>query len=146
MRIVIIYGSETGNTKGGAEIVAKALQSAQHEVDLRDVKNITADVLQEPFDLFILGVSTWGAVEEEVQQDFVDFYDDLAAKDLNGLRMAVFGSGDKGYDKFAKAVDFVEARVKESGATLTAPGFKYNLEPDPVKADLEAWALQAASA
>ena len=146
MHVAIVFGSETGNTKEGASIVAQALTADGHKVDLLDVGDTHPNALLGDFGLVLLGVSTWGAVAEEVQQDFVELYDAMAGMDLSGHRVAVFGSGDKGYDEFAKAVDFVENRAKERGASVAAPGFKYHLEPAPVRTELEAWARQAVQA
>ena len=150
MRVAIVYGSETGNTRSGAEIIIRALAAGGHQADGLDVRESSLDALQAAlsgeYDLALLGVSTWGAVDEEVQEDFTELYDAMETMDLSGRSVAVFGSGDQGYDAFAKAVDFVETRLREQGAAIVAPGFKFNLEPGPVQAELEAWARQAVAA
>ena len=143
-RALIVFGSETGNTQAGAEMIAEVLGSKGVEVELRDVCEVGVDVLAGPHDLILLGVSTWGAIDEEVQQDFLSFYEDMASTSLKGRRMAVFGSGDQGYDRFAKAVDFVEKRAREQGAQIVAPSLKYHLQAKDSAAEIKAWAERLA--
>jgi len=144
-KTLIVFGSETGNTKAAAEMIAQVLESKGIATELRDVRGTGVGVFAEPFDLFLLGVSTWGAVEEEVQQDFEAFYEDMARTALNGKRVAVFGSGDKGYDRFAKAVDFVEQRLKQQGADLVSPSLKFHLHPKDSVDEVRVWAEKLAS-
>lgn len=143
-KALIVFGSETGNTQAGAEMIAEVLGSKGIEVELRDVRDVGVDVLAGPYDLILLGVSTWGAIDEEAQQDFLSFYEDMARTALDGKRMAVFGSGDQGYDRFAKAVDFVEKRAREQCAQIVAPSLKYHLHPKDSAAEIRAWAERLA--
>lgn len=144
-KALIVFGSETGNTKAGADLIAKVLEDQGVTVEIQDVREVNADVLSRPYDLAILGVSTWGAIDEEVQQDFESFYDGMAEIDLHGRRLAVFGSGDQGYDKFAKAVDFVEQRARKQGAEVVTTSLKYHLHPKDSAERVKAWAEKLAA-
>lgn len=143
-KALIVFGSETGNTKAGADMIAQVLEGKGVKVEIQDVREVNADILSGSYDLAILGVSTWGAIDEEVQQDFESFYAGMADIDLNGKRVAVFGSGDQGYEKFAKAVDFVEQRARNQGAELVTTSLKYHLHPKDSAERVKAWAKELA--
>lgn len=143
---LIIYGSETGNTRRAAEMIAASMVENGHEARVLDVTETGVEVLGEPYDALLLGVSTWGAIDEEVCEDFKRFYADLAGVDLAGRRVAVFGCGDTGYDRFAKAVDFVAERVRQRGATLIAEPLKIDRDPTKSRDLVETWAVALARA
>ncbi|MFW5722158.1 MAG: flavodoxin domain-containing protein, partial [Desulfohalobiaceae bacterium] len=83
-KALIIYGSETGNTMAAAKMVAQALENKDIQVTVQDVVESTVQDLDQPYDLYLLGVSTWGAVEDEVQEDFKEFYAGMASTSLKG--------------------------------------------------------------
>lgn len=145
-KALIVYGSETGNTLAGSEMIAGVLKDKGITLEMHNVRDVGVDVLAGPYDLILFGVSTWGAIDEEVQQDFLSFYEDMAKATLKGKRVAVFGSGDQGYDHFAKAVDFVEARAREQGAQVVVPSLKFHLHPKKSAAEVKAWAERVAGA
>lgn len=59
--------------------------------DVHDVAS--TDVAQlEAYEVLLLGTSTWGA--GDLQDDWQDFVDRLAAKDLSGKVVGLFGCGD----------------------------------------------------
>ncbi len=142
--ILVIYGSETGNTRAAAEMIADVLRGRGAAVQVRDVCDTGVEAFAEDFSLFLLGVSTWGAIEDEVTEDFKSFYDDMGATDMSGKKVAVFGSGDSGYENFCKAVDHVVERAQEQGATIVLDGLKFNLAPGSSSDAIRAWAVQAA--
>ena len=62
---LIIYGSTTGNTAYTAETIAAYLTAnGGYEVSLKSVADIDASELNDAWDLYLLGCSTWG--EEEI--------------------------------------------------------------------------------
>lgn len=142
--ILVIYGSETGNTKSAATMMAAVLEGRGLAATIRDVRDTGVDAFSEDFDLFLLGVSTWGAVRDEVTEDFKTFYKDMASVDLSGKNVAVFGSGDEGYENFCKAVDSVQERAREKGAFIALEGLKFNLAPHASSDAIRSWAKQAA--
>lgn len=84
----IFYGSTVGNTRFVAEKIAAKLPDA----DLRGVKGITIDELNQ-YDRLILGTSTWGT--GNFQDDFHEFVNTLLACDLSNKTIALFGCGDQ---------------------------------------------------
>jgi flavodoxin I len=114
-RIGIFYGSTTGNTERVAELIEAALEGA--DVTVADIADVTAAEL-EGYDVLILGTSTWGA--GDLQDDWLGSLHALAAADLVGKKVALFGLGDQeGYpDTFLDALGELYERVKARGAEV----------------------------
>ncbi len=141
-KAIIVYGSETGNTESVAEVIAAALEDANFQITLKEVTQASVDELED-YDLILLGSSTWGDEEKELQADMVDFYDDLEGADLSGKSTAAFGCGDSDYTHFCGAVDLLEERLEQIGATLLDEGLR--IDGDPDDDDAQEWAKQIAT-
>lgn len=141
-KAIIVYGSETGNTETVAEVIAAALEDANLEVTLKEVTQASVDELADN-GLILLGSSTWGDEEKELQGDVVDFYDALEGTDLSGKSAAAFGCGDSDYTHFCGAVDLLEERLEQIGATLLDEGLR--IDGDPDDDDAQEWAKQIAT-
>ncbi len=141
-KTIIVYGSETGNTESVAEEIASALKAADFDVTLKEVTQASVGDLSD-YDLILLGSSTWGEEEKELQADMVDFYDDLEGADLSGKPAAAFGCGDSDYTHFCGAVDLLEERLEQIGATLLDEGLR--IDGDPDDDDAREWAKQIAA-
>ena len=122
-KVILIYGSTTGNTETLAGGVVKGLEKGGVEVIVKNVVEADVNELAE-YDLIVFGCSTWW--EGELQDDFVDFYNEMDNISLAGKKSAVFGPGDKkNYpDTFCKAVDILEDRLKECGAEIVIESLK----------------------
>ena len=138
-KAIIVYGSETGNTESVAEVIAAALEDANLQITLKEVTQASVDELSG-YDLILLGSSTWGDDEKELQADMVDFYDDLEGADLSGKPAAAFGCGDSDYTHFCGAVDLLEKRLEQIGATLLDESLR--IDGDPDDDDARNWAIQ----
>lgn len=88
MKIAIIYGSSTGTTENIAGKIASALGLGQESVF--NVSAVSPEDLS-PYDMLILGTSTWGI--GELQDDWNDSIDRLKPA-INGKTIALFGCGD----------------------------------------------------
>lgn len=145
-KAIVIYGSTTGNTETLSEGVAKGLKKGGVQVTIKNV--IDADVNElADYDLIVLGCSTW--YDGELQDDFLNFHEEMQNISLAGKRAAVFGPGDEeGYpDFFCAAVDILEERLKECGAELVAEGLKVDVPFESTSEDLEdaeSWGLKVA--
>lgn len=141
----IIYGSSTGNTAFAAEKIQEMLQQCGYSCTLSNVTDVSADILKEPFDLYLLGCSTWGEDEIEFQEDFELFYRDLSGDlSLHGKRFAVFGCGDTVYPNFCGAVDAIEDRLDQLGASLVYESLR--IDKDPKTQEIDEWIKEVINA
>ena len=113
--IGLFYGSTTGNTESVAELIAENIGFDKiHRID------IAADGLDSISDYqhLILGIPTWDF--GELQEDWADLWDVIAAADLSGKTCAVFGLGDQiGYSEwFLDAMGLLHDHMQAQGAVM----------------------------
>lgn len=145
-KALIIYGSTTGNTETTAQTIAGILADQNVEATIKDVTSASTADLDGDYDLYLLGSSTWGDDEIELQEDFAEFYEGMAGLNLGDKKMAVFGCGDSSYTHFCGAVDAIEQRADELGAVLVVSGLKIDGDPDDAEQDILDWAQSVAAA
>ncbi len=144
-KVILIYGSTTGNTEDLSEHVAAGLKQAGADVTVENVMDANIEELND-YDAIVFGCSTWGI--GELQDDFLDFNDEMNNISLDGKKAAVFGPGDSdGYpDSFCEAVDILEKTLKNSGATIVVDSFKVDGDVEPVFEDAAVWGSTVAKA
>jgi len=71
-KVILVYGSTTGNTEMLAEHVAAGLERGLASVTVKNVTEASVDELAD-YDTIVFGCSTWG--EGDLQDDFVDFHE-----------------------------------------------------------------------
>ncbi len=143
---LIVYGSTTGNTAYVAEVAERALTGAGASVTMLDAANAEPEGLCGKYDLVLFGCSTWGDEDVELQDDFIPLYDELETTGAKGKKTAVFGCGDSSYPHFCGAVDAIEQKLADIGATVVADGLKIDGDPHSEKEAIEAWAGEVAKA
>ncbi|MBD3279357.1 MAG: flavodoxin [Candidatus Pacebacteria bacterium] len=128
-KILVLYGSLTGNTQNVAEKLTKIIKAKQPNIALKNVAEAQVNELQD-YDYLILGSSTWD--DGHLQYDFQSFYDQLESSppDLNGKKLAVFGCGDTAYEKFCAAVQILENKFTQLGCEKIIAGLKIDGFPD----------------
>ncbi len=157
--IAIVYGSSVGNTR----FVAEKIHA--HFPGSTLIPAETATIQQiEPFDLLILGTSTWGV--GQLQDDFETFTERFVTMDLSQKTIALFGLGDQqtypdtfcdGMGKLyelisGKAIrfigtwpaddyDFSESKAFKNGQFVGLPLDEDN-EPDLTDGRIAAWSRQ----
>ncbi len=111
MKMGIIYGSTTGNTRQAAEKIG-AIFSQAEVLSVADVASF------EDYDVMILGSSTWGL--GDLQDEWESAIGKLQSSTLAGKKVALFGLGDQlGYpDTFVDAIGKLGHAAKEAGASL----------------------------
>jgi flavodoxin long chain len=119
MRIGIFYGSTSYGTKEAAVLVRDefARQAPEAVVDLSNVAGATAHDLA-PYDLLVLGTSTWGL--GGLQHDWDGFIRELRRADLSGTTAAVFALGDQVVwsETFVNSLATVYDTAAARGATM----------------------------
>ncbi|WP_019501731.1 flavodoxin FldA [Pseudanabaena sp. PCC 6802] len=111
-KIGLFFGTTTGKTEYVAEMIQKEFNGTQ--IDLNDVSKVSASDLTA-YDCLIIGCPTWNI--GELQSDWEGLYDELDSVDLNGKKVAYFGTGDQvGYsDNFMDAIGIIAEKVEERG-------------------------------
>jgi flavodoxin short chain len=142
-KVIVIYASETGNTESVAKQIAAGLKDENIDVTLKNVTDADVEDLSD-YDLILLGSSTWGDEEKELQADMVDFYEELENLDLTDIAAAAFGCGDSSYAHFCGAVDLLEDRLEQIGARLLDEGLRVD-DQDDEGIDARAWAREIAT-
>lgn len=108
----IFYGSTTGHTEQLAEKIATLL--GIEKTDIHNVMNTKVEAV-EPYEMLLLGCSTWGA--SELQDDWNDFLFHLKDKKLNGKMVALFGYGNSlsHGNSFCDALGLIHKELQQTG-------------------------------
>jgi flavodoxin I len=145
MRLIILYGSSTGNTARMAAYIAAVFKNAGIEPEVKPVSGVEPSGLSD-YDAVLLGSSTWG--NGSLQEAMKSFYFKIDGQYLASKKAAVFGAGDsRAYPRsFCKAVDLLQNKLKANGAEIILPGLKLDGEASASKEAIVKWALEAVSA
>ncbi len=131
-KILIIYGSTSGNTELVCETISKTLKEQGHDITLQRVEQTKVEeLLNDEYALIILGASTYG--HGILQDYFVPFAEQMKTVDLSGRAYAVVGLGDSKYDaeyNIESAV-ILENIVSQQGGKLVVPALMINKSPVP---------------
>lgn len=121
-KVIVLYASLTGNTEEMAESIAEGARAAGAITVLKEAFDAKAEELLL-YDGVVIGAYTWG--DGELPDEFIAFYEELNSVDLTGIKTAVFGSGDTSYPIFCGAVDTIESKLKQLGATIVCDSLKF---------------------
>jgi flavodoxin short chain len=138
-KILIVYGSTTGNTEWVAGELAKQFKAAGHEVNSKKAGDVQAAGLCQGYDLAAFGSSTWGQDEIELQEDFAALFEAFDQIGASGVKTAVFGCGDQDYTFFCGAVDAIADKLKALGSSVVGDKLKINADPGDSAAAIKAW-------
>lgn len=132
-KVLIVFGSSTGNTESIARKLGELVTAGGHEVKLLNAADASAENLADGFDAVLFGCSAWGMEDLEMQDDFVPLFEAFDHMGLAGRKVAAFASGDPEYEHFCGAVPAIEERARELGAVIIADGLKMegDAENDP---------------
>lgn len=125
-KIAVLYGSSTGTTAELAQTIAKAVGAEAHCYDVASFSASDASL----YDVLLLGSSTWGI--GDLQDDWEGFLPELAAQDLSGKAVALFGTGDADSypDSFCEALAVIKEALAGSGCRFvgeyTPEGYTYD--------------------
>lgn len=138
-KVLIVFGSTTGNTEGIAEAIAKQIEAAGHEVTLTNAADASADGLCDGYDCALFGCSAWGTDDVELQPDFDALFVDFDNINAKGVKTGCFASGDSSFEHFCGAVDVIEAKLNELGAQQIVGGLKVDGDLSAGESDVEEW-------
>jgi MioC protein len=140
LKIIILFGTESGNAELIADEIAEALAN-RFPVATRDMSE--ADPMElSPGDFHIVICSTHG--EGELPSGAVPFAAalDRDPPDLHGIRYAMFGLGDRSYDHYSRGSEIIDERLRGAGAERVGSYGRYDAssQDDPVQLACE-WAF-----
>ncbi|CAM4205982.1 assimilatory sulfite reductase (NADPH) flavoprotein subunit [Pseudoalteromonas ostreae] len=114
--LTILYGSQTGNSKGVATKLKEQAESRGLAVKLVSMSDYKPTALKKEKFLTVV-VSTYG--EGEPPEDAETLHEFLATKKapkLDGVKIAVIGLGDSSYEFFCQTAKDFEERLNKLGA------------------------------
>jgi MioC protein len=137
MRIVALFGTESGN----AEAVALGIARAIPGVEVQNMADAATDVF-EPGALYLIACATHGGGELPGFAQFL--HDDLRelSPDLSGVRYAMFGLGDTSYDeRYNRGAHQFDELLRSLGASRVGPFGEHDVmtRADPAELGV-AWA------
>jgi flavodoxin I len=130
MKILILYGSLTGNTLTTSEHLARHFLNS-HSVELRD-QSEDVDECMRSVDLICIAASTWGEGEANPTTSF--FIDHLTTCDrITQSPIALLGLGDSVYEHFCGVVDQLTEILTKKQYNLIGKPYKIDGYPDEEK-------------
>ena len=115
-KVVILYGTESGNAEMAADDIASTLEAAGIAGAVSSMEEFRVDELSQA-QRVVLVTSTYG--EGEMPDTAISFFDSLneVRPDLSTLSFAAFGLGDATYKTYNNAIDTLVGTVAELGAS-----------------------------
>jgi len=127
MRAAIVYASMSGNTEEAAELVARTCEEAGLRTKLFLADEVTKRSLAG-FDIVYFGSYTWG--DGELPEEMRDCLRLLLKDTPNRVEQApVFGTGDKMFVKYCRAVDEMAYHLMKHGVPLASDLLKIEQSP-----------------
>ena len=124
----VLFASITGNNEDIADIVAEALENNGIATEVDDISMVEVSEILD-YDICVICPYTYD--EGSLPDEGLDFYEELADTDLNGLIFGVAGSGDTFYgDDYCKAVIDFDQQLAQANGTRGAAPVMINLAPD----------------
>lgn len=134
--IVVLYGSQTGNSKKVAHLAAARLREHGRETTIFDLNDYPVKQLKsEKIALFF--ISTQGEGEPPMAaEEFHKWLMGPRAPKLDGLKFAVCGLGDRSYLQFCQTGKDLDAQLEALGATRLVARADCDVD---FEAPVEAW-------
>ena len=134
--LTVLYGTESGNSEGLADLMAKAAKAKGFKAKAVNMADVKVAKLKEIENLLVI-VSTWGEGDPpETATDFyLEFMGEKAPK-LKNTRFSVLGLGDTSYEDFCKMGKDFDARLEALGAKRINDRVDCDVDYDD---DFETW-------
>jgi len=149
MRVLLVWGSETNNTSGFTNKIAKEWKSKHGDtvkvldvVQGNDMADRWDEVTRDNYDFLLVATSSYG--EGEPPSGFGKFLYKLqeaskgGEKPLKGLQHAVLGIGSTCYETFQNCPRLVDKYLGESGSRRMKERFEWD-EMENVDSDILEW-------
>ena len=114
--ITLLYGSETGNAQGLAEIFEERLSNIGHNVTLKAMDEFKPKNLKNVEDLFIITSTQSEGDPPDNAAELHEFIHGRKAPKLEGVRFSVLALGDQTYEFFCQTGKDFDKKLEELGA------------------------------
>ncbi len=114
--ITLLYGSETGNAQGLAEIFEERLSNIGHNVTLKAMDDFKPKHLKNVEDLFIITSTQGEGDPPDNAAELHEFIHGRKAPKLEGVRFSVLALGDQTYEYFCQTGRDFDRKLDELGA------------------------------
>lgn len=114
--ITLLYGSETGNAQGLAEIFEERLSNIGHNVTLKAMDEFKPKNLKNVEDLFIITSTQGEGDPPDNAAELHEFIHGRKAPKLEGVRFSVLALGDQTYEYFCQTGRDFDRKLDELGA------------------------------
>lgn len=114
--ITILYGSETGNAQGLAEIFEERLSNIGNDVTLKSMDDFKPKDLKKVEDLFIVTATHGEGDPPDNAVELHEYIHGRKAPKLDGVRFSVLALGDQTYEFFCQTGKDFDNRLVELGA------------------------------
>jgi flavodoxin len=148
MKILVVYGTNSGGTLLAAEQFAGLATEKGHQANLARADTVEPKKLTS-YDLVVLGSCTWEdaegpkRLEGQLQYHMAQFAKRLEGLSFPRTAFAVFGLGDHLYENRAAAADLLEALVHRVGGHLIGQPLKilgYYVDRSKNEKQVRTWA------
>ncbi len=120
-KAIIVYESTNHNTENLVGYLCRAFRKAGIcDVTIKKATEIDVNELYD-YNRILFTSSFYS--DCELQDDFIDFYEEMKELDLKGKKAAVFGTGNNSVSCFCSVNTILEDRLKRCGAEIIS-GFK----------------------
>ena len=116
-RLLLIFGTETGNAEELAEDAANMAKGFDLEATVMDMEDIEPDDISTSKRLIVV-CSTWGEGEQTVNaQDLYDAVEETEEGSMEGVNFAVLALGDTAFELFCESGKEWDKILEEKGGT-----------------------------
>ncbi|KAI1470638.1 riboflavin synthase domain-like protein [Daldinia caldariorum] len=147
-RILILYGSETGNSQDLAGDIERLAERLHFKTQVQEMNDIELNaLLQYPLIIFVISTTGQGEVPKNARK----FWKSLLRKRLppnclQQVNFTTFGLGDSSYSKYNWAVRKLHKRLEQLGATEFFPrGEADERHQDGIDGTFLSWSLSLRS-
>ncbi|KAI1210972.1 riboflavin synthase domain-like protein [Annulohypoxylon truncatum] len=147
-RMLILYGSETGNSQDLAGDLERLVERLHFQTFVCEMNDVELNVLLQ-YPLIIFVISTTG--QGEIPRNAIKFWKSLLRKRLppnclQQVNFTTFGLGDSSYTKYNWAVRKLHKRLEQLGATeFFARGEADERHQDGIDGTFLSWSLSLRS-
>lgn len=141
--LTVLYGSQTGNSRGIAQALASQASEAGFSVSLVSMAEFKPKQIKDT-SLLALVVSTHG--EGDAPDDAIELHQFLASKrapKLDGMKYSVLALGDSSYEFFCQTGKDFDERLSKLGAETLLPRVDCDVDYEEAAAQWQSQLLQA---